>query len=250
MNFGKRVLVLGAASALGLSGAVASAVPSVAQLVSRPTVRLAREAPPPLPRGAVKLGPLAPVSTLRLEVTLSVRDPAALNAFVAAVTNRNSPLFHQFLRPGQFGPRFGPSPSSVAAVRAALRQACASLARPRRTGCRSRSPRRPRPSSTPLTSRWSSTGCQAAGSRTRTPRHRRSLRRSRRMSPECSGSTTSTRNKRCSPGRRPHPRADLRPGPARSSLSPLRPGRSRARPPRPQPPRSAVTQTTCWPRTT
>ena len=76
-----------------------------------------------VPRGAVRLGALAPGSKLRLEVTLKVRDQAALTAFLAAVSNRHSPLFHHFLRPGQFGPMFGPALSSVAAVRAALRQA-------------------------------------------------------------------------------------------------------------------------------
>jgi hypothetical protein len=52
-----------------------------------------------------------------------VPDQAALTAFIAAVSDRQSPEFGQFLRLGQFGARFGPSLSTVAAVRAALQQA-------------------------------------------------------------------------------------------------------------------------------
>lgn len=56
-------------------------------------------------------------------MTLNLPDPAALTAFIAGLSNKQSPLFDQFLRAGQFGARFGPSLSAVAAVRAALQQA-------------------------------------------------------------------------------------------------------------------------------
>src|SRR5262249_57142237 len=66
-------------------------------------------------------GPLAPGTSLRLDVTLKVRDQAALTSFIAALWDRHSPLFHHFLRPGQFGPRFGATLAQVARVDAALR---------------------------------------------------------------------------------------------------------------------------------
>ncbi|HEY3732679.1 MAG TPA: S53 family peptidase [Streptosporangiaceae bacterium] len=127
MNISRRFLALGAASVVGLSGAVASAVPSSAQPLktskSTAAIRLTADAPARLPHGAVRLGPLAAASKLHLDVVLKVGDQAALNAFLAGLSNRQSPFFHHFLRPGQFGPRFGPTLASVAAVRAALRQA-------------------------------------------------------------------------------------------------------------------------------
>jgi subtilase family serine protease len=124
MSFSRRILALGAACALGLSGAVAWALPAGAQPFGGGSpVRMGADTPPPLPAGAVRLGPLAPGTMLHVDVTLKVRDPAALGAFAAGVTTQNSPLFGHFLRPGQFGPRFGAALSSIAAVAAALRQA-------------------------------------------------------------------------------------------------------------------------------
>ncbi len=123
MNVGKRILAMGAVGALGMSGALAWAAPSLAQPAGAATMWTRTQAPPPLPRGAVRIGPLAPGTALHIDVTLKVRDAAALRAFVSDVTARSSPLFGQFLAPRQFGPRFGATLSSVAAVRAALSQA-------------------------------------------------------------------------------------------------------------------------------
>jgi len=66
---------------------------------------------------------VSPATRISLEVTLKVPDQAALTAFLAALSDRKSPLFHHFLRPGQFGPMFGPSLTQVAAVQDALRSA-------------------------------------------------------------------------------------------------------------------------------
>jgi subtilase family serine protease len=124
MNVGRRVLALGAAGALGLSGALVSSASSGAQEVSsNVTVRIAADAPPAVPRGSAELGALAPSRMLRLDVTLKIRRPRALTAFIADVSNKQSPLFDHFLAPGQFGPRFGLSLSAAAAVRAALQRA-------------------------------------------------------------------------------------------------------------------------------
>jgi subtilase family serine protease len=132
MDVGRRFLIAGTASALALSGALAAATPSGAQTramspagraTSSAPVRITNSAAAPLPRGAVRLGPLAPGSRLHLDVTLRVRDQAALTAFLGGLSDRHSPAFHHFLRRGQFGPRFGPTLAAVAAVRAALRRA-------------------------------------------------------------------------------------------------------------------------------
>jgi subtilase family serine protease len=65
-----------------------------------------------------------PASTsVRMLVTLKVRNPAALTSFIAALSDRKSPLFHHFLRPGQFGAKFGPTLAQVATVDKALRSA-------------------------------------------------------------------------------------------------------------------------------
>jgi subtilase family serine protease len=122
MNVRRQLLALGTAGVLGIGGAIASVAPSAAAPNTAP-VRIAGERPPTLPRGAVRLGALAPSTKIRLDVTLKLRDPAALHAFLAAISDRHSPLFHRFLRPGQFGPMFGQALSAVTAVLGALRQA-------------------------------------------------------------------------------------------------------------------------------
>jgi subtilase family serine protease len=122
MNVRGQLLALGTAGVLGIGGAIASVAPSAAAPNTAP-VRIAGEKPPTLPRGAVRLGALAPSTRVRLDVTLKLRDPAALHAFLAAISDRHSPLFHHFLRPGQFGPMFGLARPAVTAVQGALRQA-------------------------------------------------------------------------------------------------------------------------------
>jgi subtilase family serine protease len=46
-----------------------------------------------------------------------------VTSFIASLSDRSSTNFRRFLRPGQFGRLFGPSPSEVAAVEASLRTA-------------------------------------------------------------------------------------------------------------------------------
>jgi subtilase family serine protease len=124
MNIRRQLLALGTAGVLAVGGAIASVAPSAAAPAPNSSpVPIAGERPPAIPAGSVRLGALAPNTKIHVDVTLRVRDPAALHAFLAALSDRSSPLFHHFLRRGQFGPMFGPALSSVAAVRAALRQA-------------------------------------------------------------------------------------------------------------------------------
>jgi subtilase family serine protease len=72
--------------------------------------------------GVSELGPSPAKAPLQLDVGLKLPDPAALSAFIASVSDPTSPDYRQYLAPGRFGPMFGPTASTVDAVRAALRQ--------------------------------------------------------------------------------------------------------------------------------
>ena len=82
---------------------------------------LEASASPALPAHAIALGPVPPAAAIHLDVTLKLPDPSAVSSFIASLSDRSSPNFRHFLRPGQFGRRFGPSLSEVAAVDASLR---------------------------------------------------------------------------------------------------------------------------------
>jgi len=86
-------------------------------------VALAASVAPAVPAGATRLGALAAGTQLSVEVTLNIPDQSGLTAFLNEVTDPGSPEFGNFLAPGQFGPRFGPSLTQVAEVDAALRSA-------------------------------------------------------------------------------------------------------------------------------
>lgn len=106
----------------GLGGTFAAA-PASHAAGRAPRVTLAASAAPRLPRGATRLGAVPGTSALTVDVTLRVRDQAALNSYLAGVSDQHSPLFHRYLQPGQFGPAFGATTAQVAAVDSALRAA-------------------------------------------------------------------------------------------------------------------------------
>jgi hypothetical protein len=97
------------------AGPAAAATP----VVSDPHVRIGGRAPV-LPAGAVVTGPSNGAATVTAELALKPADQGALDAFVAAVSTPGSPQYHQFLKPGEFGPRFGPAPSTIASARSWL----------------------------------------------------------------------------------------------------------------------------------
>jgi hypothetical protein len=130
MRFGRRgrgsarpwvVAVVAAASLAVPALAPGAAGPSEA---ATPSGRAAVAAGVPrLPRGAVAGGALAPSRVLHLDVDLALADPGALSAFVRAVSTPGSPEYRHYLARGQYPAGLTPSPASVAAVRAWLRDA-------------------------------------------------------------------------------------------------------------------------------
>jgi hypothetical protein len=103
------------------TGATALNTPARAQTaVFAAPVALKTSSSPPLPAHSTRLGAVPAGTDLRVEVSLKLPHPGAVTSFIAALSDRSSPEFHRFLRPGQFGPLFGPSLSEVAAVEAAL----------------------------------------------------------------------------------------------------------------------------------
>jgi hypothetical protein len=113
-----------AALALGAVVAVAAvAIPAVgAGAVRVPVASPLREvqALPALPAGAAPDGAVRADARLGMRVVLQPRDPAALDAFVAAVSSPSSGRFRRFLPRGAFAARFGPTSAAIAAVRAQL----------------------------------------------------------------------------------------------------------------------------------
>jgi hypothetical protein len=117
-----------AAGMIGLLGGLAAVTPATAEpavlpVVRGPLVAMAASAAPALPTGTRSLGTLPADTRLSLNVTLKVRNQAALTALLNGLADPGSPYFHHFLAPGQFGPLFGPTLAQVAAVRAALADA-------------------------------------------------------------------------------------------------------------------------------
>ena len=77
---------------------------------------------PQLPKGAQQLGAVSPSATVSGAVVLQPRDDAALTRFISQVTDKHSALFHQYLTPGTFAARFGPTPAGIAAVKSQLQR--------------------------------------------------------------------------------------------------------------------------------
>ncbi|MFF2817807.1 protease pro-enzyme activation domain-containing protein [Kitasatospora cineracea] len=111
----RRVLA-GAATASVVLGLVAPTAAHAAD--PQPDQRIGRV--PTAPKNAARAAAPADDTALDLGVTLRPRDPGALESFVTAVSTPGSPVFHQYLRTGEFAGRFGAAPADVAAVTAEL----------------------------------------------------------------------------------------------------------------------------------
>ncbi|MGP8063040.1 MAG: protease pro-enzyme activation domain-containing protein [Acidimicrobiales bacterium] len=73
-----------------------------------------------LPAGAQVTSATSSTATVTADVSLKPRDPAALEAFVHAVSTPGSTQYGHYLARGQFGPEFGPTPATVTSTRAWL----------------------------------------------------------------------------------------------------------------------------------
>jgi hypothetical protein len=101
---------------------VCALVVSASASAGPPAPRLVRiELAPRVPVGAHAAGALRADTSLSGTVVLAPRSNAALQQFIAQVTNRRSPLFHHYLQRGAFAGRFGPTAGTIAAVRSVLR---------------------------------------------------------------------------------------------------------------------------------
>jgi len=70
-----------------------------------------------VPAGTTVLGPTTAADRITVDVALRPRDPAALDAFVLAVSTPGDPRFHHYLAAGQFDAVFGPTTAAQASVR-------------------------------------------------------------------------------------------------------------------------------------
>ena len=66
------------------------------------------------------LHPTACATMLHLAISLRLRDQAGLNAFLVAVNDPRSPLYHHYLTPQDLAARFGPLPVTLTSITAFL----------------------------------------------------------------------------------------------------------------------------------
>jgi hypothetical protein len=116
-------------AALTLAGALTVAVPAAQAITtgaaSRPSPSAAHLVPvgaaPVLPSGDHFAGAVAATAEVSGTVALRLSNPAAVTAFIDAVSSPRSPAFHKYLARGEFARRFGPSQATVDAVVRQLR---------------------------------------------------------------------------------------------------------------------------------
>lgn len=104
---------------LRLLGALAAPLPVLAlatgpsfAAATAPRTALHGEVVSAIGRSA-RVGDVSSSAEMSVAVTLSPRDPAALDRFIQAVSDRTSPAYGHYLTPDQFAARFGPTPATV-----------------------------------------------------------------------------------------------------------------------------------------
>ena len=113
--------LLGALAALVTCAPFLAMLPGpVAEAGPRSISMVKVAAAPQVPLGARVLGAVAPGSVQSGIVVLRPGHAAALTSFLAAVSDKSSPLFHHYLAPGAFSQRFGPDGATIAAVKSQL----------------------------------------------------------------------------------------------------------------------------------
>jgi len=116
----RRVLSLRALVAAPLVALVCLGISAAGAGAAAPTGTSVLAPKPLVPHGAKPLGAVSPTATVVGAVVLQPRDDAALTRFIAQVTDKHSPLFHHYLTPAGYAARFGPAPSTIAAVKSQL----------------------------------------------------------------------------------------------------------------------------------
>ncbi|MET9434729.1 protease pro-enzyme activation domain-containing protein [Streptomyces sp. NPDC006551] len=111
----------GAAAVVALAVTAAGMPASYAATEDEPAPKRVGSAPK-VPRGAVRTADPVADQKLDLSVVLEPRDQAALNRFVAGVSDPKSPLYRQYLGTGEFAATFGADQRAVAKVRAELEE--------------------------------------------------------------------------------------------------------------------------------
>src|SRR5262249_53997213 len=122
-NFMRRVLGLRALVAVSLMALTCFAVSAAGAGAAPPTGTRVVAPKPLLPPGAQKPRAGEPAAPASGAVVLQPRDADGLTRFIAQVTDKHSPLFHHYLTPDGFAARFGPTQSTIAAVKSQLQAA-------------------------------------------------------------------------------------------------------------------------------
>ena len=104
---------------LGLLVVVGLVVMSASNATGSPSM-VAIGATPRVPANARAMGAVSASTSVSGEVVLKPRNNSALTRFISEVTDKSSPMFHQYLQPGAFASRFGPSSATVNQVRSQL----------------------------------------------------------------------------------------------------------------------------------
>ncbi len=112
--------LLGVGAALLTCSPFLAMLPSAASTALRSPSMVAVTAAPRIPATDSALGSVQAGSTETGIVVLRPTDEAGLTSFITAVTDKSSPFYHRYLAPGEFASRFGPAPSTIAAVKAQL----------------------------------------------------------------------------------------------------------------------------------
>jgi hypothetical protein len=107
---GLRFLGLLVVGLLVMSASNATGSPSIVAIGGTPRV----------PANARALGAVSASTSVSGELVLKPRNNGALQRFISEVTDKSSSMFHQYLAPGAFAARFGPTSATIGAVRSQL----------------------------------------------------------------------------------------------------------------------------------
>src|SRR5471032_3175801 len=116
MKTGSKLLIPSLAL-LAATGAISTQALALGLAPAKPVVVTPRVAADPR---TVDLGVAASTDVKNITISLAVRNQAALDAFVANVSNPASASFRQFITPQQFAATYGQTPAAVAQVVAFL----------------------------------------------------------------------------------------------------------------------------------